>query len=59
MIKLEKRELQVLEQASGILNTLYYNSTEEERTELDIFYTQLGIDGIILHQSNMKKNGGE
>lgn len=59
MIKLEKRELQVLEQASDILNTLYYNSTEEERTEFDIFCTQLGIDGIILHQSNMKKKGGE
>lgn len=59
MIKLEKRELQVLEQASAILNSLYYNSTEEERTTLDIVCTKLGIEGIILHQSNMKKKGGE
>lgn len=59
MIKLDKRELQILENASEILNQLCYNSTKEERTDLDMFCTLLGIDGIILYQLNMKKKRGE
>lgn len=59
MIKLEKRELQVLNLASDIINSLYLTSTEEEREKLDIFCTRLGIDGIILYQLNLKKKGGE
>ena len=50
MIKLEKRELEVLEQANDILESLYYNSTEEERKVFDIFATLVNINGITLYQ---------
>lgn len=55
MIKLEKKELQVLDEAINILSKVYRTSTEDERKKLDIYLTQLGIDGVIIHQSNMSE----
>ena len=59
MIKLCKSDLVVLEKASDILTSLYYNSTEREKVLLDIATTQLSIDGIILYHEKMRKDKGE
>lgn len=55
MIKLEKNDLQKLEDACELLSKLYMSSTIEERKSLNIADAVLVVDGIILHQTNMEK----
>lgn len=59
MIKLCESDLEVLEKASDILTSLYYNSTEIEKILLDMSSIQIGIDGIILYQEKMRRKVGE
>lgn len=58
MIKLEKKDLQVLERASEIVEKLRKTSKEKEEM-VDLFFIEFNIDCIILKQSTLKKKGGE
>ena len=57
MIKLAKKDLQKLEDACELLSKLYMSSTTEERNSLNIACAVLVVDGILLHYSNMEKEG--
>ena len=59
MIKLSESDLDVLKRASEILTSLCYNSGDNEEEKLDIFSNTLWIDGIIINQEKMRKNGGK
>lgn len=57
MNKLCKSDLVVLERASEILTSMYNSVDGEEK--LDFFSNILWLNGIIMIQEQMKKNGCE